>query len=548
MLRTTLFFTLLFGAVAAAQTTQPTYDIVIRNGKVIDGSGTPWFYADVAISEGKIAKIGDLRNAASKLLIDAQGRVVAPGFIDVHTHADDDLYKLPQAENFIRDGVTTIITGNCGGSVRDVAQYFENLRKRGVAVNVGTLYGHNTILRAVKGDKAGDLTPEQMTRARELLDKAMRDGAVGLSTGLIYTPGKWSSTEEIVELAKVAGKHRGIYASHMRSEGAGIIGAIDEALRIGREGGCRVQISHFKLPTDYSAKVGGTDATLSRVTAAREAGQEVWLDQYPYTASSTSISTLLPDWLLENGADEARKLLATDDGMARVLADMKDTYEVRRGRTSMAYVVIANAKNFPEYVGKNLRQIATMRKLGSAGELLRDAAADDGDEVTMEDQYRAALEIWSNGGASCVFHSMDEGNVEGILRHPLVGVASDSGVREWNAGQPHPRGYGTNARVLGRYVRERKLISLEDAVRKMTGMPAAAFRLSDRGRLIEGFAADVVVFDPASVTDKSTFEQPHAYSEGFDAVIVNGEVVFRDGKMTGTLPGRPVYGPGFDRP
>jgi N-acyl-D-amino-acid deacylase len=239
-------------------------------------------------------------------------------------------------------------------------------------------------------------------------------------------------------------------------------------------------------------------------------------------------------------------LLATEEGMARVLAGMKDTYETRRGRTSMAYVVIANAKEFPQYVGKNLQQIAMMRKLGTANELIRETASDDQSQVTMEDQYRAALDIWSKGGASCVFHSMDEGNVESILRHPLVGVASDSGVREWNVGQPHPRGYGTNARVLGKYVRERKLIPLEEAVRKMTAMPATAFRLSDRGRLLEGFAADVVVFDPATVTDKSTFEQPHAYSEGFDLVIVNGEAVLRGGKMTGGLPGQPIYGPARD--
>lgn len=534
-------------AAAAGQTTRPAHDILIRNGQVLDGAGNPWFYADVAIDGGKISAIGDLRDASGKVVIDAAGKVVAPGFIDVHTHADDDLYKLPQAENFIRDGVTTIVTGNCGGSVRDVAAYFENLSKRGVACNVATLYGHNTILRAVKGDRAGDLTDAQMQQARDLVDRAMRDGAIGLSTGLIYTPGKYSSTEEIIELAKVSAKHGGIYASHMRSEGAGIMAAIDEALRIGREAGCRVQISHFKLPTDYAARVGGTDATLARVVAAREAGQEVWLDQYPYTASSTTISTLLPDWVLENGSDEAKKLLATEDGLKRVLADMKEQYEVRRGRGSMAYVVIASAKEFPQYVGKNLRQIAIMRKLGDSTELLRDAKVEDESIVTMEDQYRAAIDIWSNGGASCVFHSMDEDAVANIMRHPLVGIASDSGVREFNAGQPHPRGYGTNARVLGRYVRQKKLITLEDAVRKMTSMPATAFRLHDRGRLAEGMVADVVVFDPQTVTDKSTFEQPHAYSEGFDAVIVNGKVVFRDGKMTGDLPGKPVFGPGWAR-
>lgn len=529
----------------ASVTLAADYDILIKNGKVIDGSGNAWFYADVAIKDGKIAAIGDLRDSTADKTIDAKDRVVAPGFIDVHTHADDDLYRLPQAENFIRDGVTTLVVGNCGGSVRDVAGYFDNLRKRGVATNVATLIGHNTVLRAVKGDKAGELTPEQMQQAKEIVDKAMREGAVGLSTGLIYTPGQWSNTEEIIELAKVAGAYGGIYASHMRNEGAGIMSAIDEAIRIGREGNCRVQISHFKLPTDYAAKVGGSDATLARVVAAREAGLEVWMDQYPYTASSTTISTLIPDWVLQPGRDEARKILEDPEQLPKVLETMKEQYETKRGRKSMSYVVIASTRENPEFVGKNLEQVARIIKYGKEKELLREAAS--GDTVTMEDQYRAAIQIYLNGGASCVFHGMDEDQVKNIMRHPLVGIASDAGVREFGSGQPHPRGYGTNARVLGRYVRELKLISLEDAIRKMTSMPATAFRFADRGLLRTGFAADVVIFDPQTVIDKSTFDQPHAYSEGFDAVIVNGKVVAENGKMTGTLSGQPLIHSGKPR-
>lgn len=541
-LASSLILGLCVSGAAVAQATRPAHDVLIRNGRVIDGTGNPWFYADVAIDGDRIAAIGDLRDATAKLVIDAQGKVVAPGFIDVHTHADDDLYKLPAAENFVRQGVTTIVTGNCGGSVRDVAQYFDNLQKRGVGLNVATLYGHNTILRAVKGPAAGDLTPEQMAQAKELMDKAMRDGAIGMSTGLIYTPGRWSSTEEIIEIATAAAKHGGIYASHMRSEGNGILDAIDEALRVGREAGCRVQISHFKMPTDVAARMGGSDVTLARVVAAREAGQEVWIDQYPYTASSTTINTVLPDWLLEDGPDAAKAMLADEASLARVLEDMRKTHEVGRGRKSMAYTVIASCKAFPQYVGKNLQQIAVMRKLEGAGELLKPDAAADTSTVTMEDQYRAAIAIYLAGGASCVFHTMDEGQVENIMRHPLVGVASDSGVREFNAGQPHPRGYGTNARVLGKYVRERKLIGLEEAVRKMTSMPALAFRLHDRGVLRAGAVADVVVFDPDTVADRATFDAPHAYAEGFACVIVNGTPVIRDAAMTGALPGRPVRG------
>jgi N-acyl-D-amino-acid deacylase len=446
--------------------------------------------------------------------------------------------------------VTTLVCGNCGGSVLDVAGYFAQLREKGSAVNAATLIGHNTILRKVKGNKSGELTPEQMEQAKQLVERAMLDGAVGMSTGLIYTPGQWSKTEEIIELQKVAAAHGGIYASHMRNEAGNIVDAIDEALRVGREARCRVQISHFKLPADIAKKLGGSDVTLGKIVAAREAGLEVWMDQYPYTASSTSISTMLPDWLLENGADEAKKLLADEPGLARVLASMKDNYEIKRPRKSLAYAVISSCKAHPNYVGRNVQEIAQVMKLkrerGGDVELLS-ANPEKLPPVSMEEQYRAVIDIYLSGGAGCVFHSMAEPEVENILRHPLVSVASDSGIREFGSGQPHPRGYGTNARVLGVYVRERKVITLEDAIRKMTSQPATAFRMRDRGLLREGFAADVVVFDPAAVIDKATFEQPHAYAEGFRYVIVSGKVVLNPEGMTEARPGVPILGPGVEK-
>ena len=339
------------------------FDLLIRHGHVIDGAGNAWFSADVGINADHIAWIGDLHDSTADKEIDATNLVVAPGFIDVHTHADTDLYHLPEAENFVRDGVTTIVTGNCGYGVRDVAEYFDHLKQKGTAINVATLIGHNTILRAVKGDKAGDLTPEQMAKAKDLVAKAMCDGAVGMSTGLIYTPGMWSKPEEIIELQKVAASFGGIYTSHMRSESTEIMDAIDEALRVGREAHCRVEISHFKLPHDVSVRIGGSDATLKRVLDARASGEEVWLDQYPYTASSTSISTMLPDWVLENGGDKARELLKSDDGLKRVLAEMKHNNEVSRHRTDMTYAVIASCSAYPQYVGRNIKQVAQMIKL-----------------------------------------------------------------------------------------------------------------------------------------------------------------------------------------
>ncbi|MEA2710737.1 MAG: N-acyl-D-amino-acid deacylase [Phycisphaerales bacterium] len=544
-------------ALAANPTTKaaidPDHEIVIRNGRIIDGSGNMWFYGDVLVRGGKIAAIGKVEAKPGAETIDARGLIVAPGFIDVHTHADSDAIG-SRCENFIRDGVTTLVIGNCGGSPRDIGTYFDRVREKGSGCNVAALIGHNTVLSATKGDAAGDLTAQQMTKAKEIVAKAMRDGAVGFSTGLIYKPGTYSNTEEIIELAKVSGEFGGIYATHMRDEGTNILGAIDEALRIGREAKCRVEISHFKLPRDVAQTIGGADATLGKVMAARAAGQEVWIDQYPYTASSTSLSTMLPDWVFDKGNDEARVRLADPEQVKKIVADMRQNHEIRRKRTSLAYAVIASSRAEPTLAGRNMLEVAQLFKLREqnksnlgAPELLSNDPAKL-PAVTMEDQYRAVIDIARRGGASCVFHTMDEEEVEDILKHPLVSVASDSGIRAFGTGMPHPRGYGTNARVLGRYVRERKLITLEDAVRKMTSLPASAFRFADRGLIRAGYVADLTIFDPETVSDKATFEQPHAYAQGVRHVIVNGRLVLEGGEMTGLLPGGPVYGPGMSDP
>jgi N-acyl-D-amino-acid deacylase len=525
------------------QAATPEHDLVIRNGRVVDGTGAASFVGDIAVRDGRIAAVGTIARGPARSEIDASGLVVAPGFIDVHTHVDGDIHRLPQAENFVRDGVTTIVTGNCGYSVDDVKGYFNRIRKDGAAVNVATLIGHNTVLRLVKGDKAGELSPQQMEQAKAVVERAMLDGAVGMSTGLIYTPGTYSSADEIIELQRVAARQGGIYATHMRSEAAGILPAIDEAIRIGREANSRVQVSHFKLPADVARTLGGANVTLQRVVDARASGLEVWLDQYPYTASSTSISTLLPDAFLEQGQNEAREQLKDPAVYERVLAQMREQQEVRRKRTHMAWVVVASCRAFPEYDGRNVREIAQIRKHRAGGatpELLVDAGAPL-PPVTMEDQLRTVLDLFMSGGASCVFHTMNETEVETIMRSPLVAVASDSGIRDFRVGVPHPRGYGTNARVLGRYARDRKLLTLEEAVRKMTSLPALSFRFHDRGVITAGNAADLTLFDPETVMDKATFEEPHQYAEGIVHVIVNGTFVLRDGQMTGRLPGGPVY-------
>ena len=546
----------------------PAHDLILRGGRVVDGTGNPWRYADVGIDGDRITEIGDLSDRTAIDEFDARGLVVAPGFIDVHTHVDDDIHKYPLAENFVRDGVTTIVSGNCGGSVLDVRRFFDRLENEGSAVNNATLVGHNSILREVKGASvAGKLTDAQMTRAKELVATAMRGGAIGFSTGLIYTPGTWSDTDEIIEMAKVAGAMGGIYATHMRSETGEILAAIDEALRVGREARMRVEISHFKIGTATALRFGrgetikaGSDVTLQKVLDARAAGEEVWLDQYPYTASSTTLSTLLPDWVLEKGGDAAQQALRDPEQVKKVLADMRENQEVRNKRTDLSYAVVASAPKHPELDGMSIKQIAQRAKFRvdhpDGVELLAptttptEGAPRDGHrwasaDVTMDDQYRAVIGLYLEGGASCVFHSMDEIEVGNIMRSPLVGVASDSGVRVFGQGVPHPRGYGTNARVLGRYVRDLHVISLEEAVRKMTSMPATAFRMTDRGTLRVGAFADVTVFDAGTVADRSTFDKPHQFPVGIRAVFTNGTPVFDGDKMTGAKPGKPIRGPAY---
>jgi N-acyl-D-amino-acid deacylase len=536
------------GCAAAEKADEPKFDLVIRNGQVLDGSGSPAVAADVGIRDGKIAAVGAIPKDAGLREIDAKGMTIAPGFIDVHTHADDDVLTMPHAENFIRDGVTTIVNGNCGGSVRDVGEYFRKVQDKGAAINVATLIGHNTILKATKGDRKGDLTAAQMAEAKEIVRKAMLDGAVGMSTGLIYPPGQFSSTEEIIELQKVAASFGGIYASHMRSEGSNILAAIDEALRIGREANCRIQISHFKLPADAARKIGGSDVSLGRVISGRNAGQEVWLDQYPYTASSTSITTLIPDEYIADGVQTAQKRLRDDPKEIEKLVEMmRQQHEVRTGRKHFGYVVIAACSAHPEYAGQNiidLAKAAKLRKERPNAELIG-LPSNQIPEPTMEDQIRMIVDIFAGGGAQCVFHTMNEKEVENIIANPLVSIASDSGIRKYGSGAPHPRGYGTNARVLARYVREKKIITLPEAIRKMTSMPAQAFRFKDRGLLKPGYAADIVIFDPEKIADTATFEKPHQYPIGIDRVFVNGKVVFEEGSMTGALPGQVIRGPGY---
>lgn len=510
-----------------AQTGEP-YDLVIINARIVDGTGNPWFRGAIAIKDGKIAQVGRVEKAATKHVIDAKGQIVAPGFIDVHAHTED-IFGNPTAENFVRMGVTSLITGNCGGSATDVREFLGRFKTKPLAVNLGTLIGHNSVRQKVMGLENRDPTADEQAKMNALVEQGMKDGAVGFATGLIYVPGTYSKTEEVVELAKAASKYGGTYASHIRDEGTEVVKAVNEAINIGEQANMPVEISHFKISS--KALWGQSDTTIGLVESARKRGLQVTVDQYAYPASSTSLDSRMPTWAIAGGRDEGKKRLADPETRKKIVQEIKDDLKEKKFK-DMSFAYVASYRPKPEYNGKNIAEITQLAK----GKKKLDAQID---------QF---IEMYEAGGAQMVYQVMNEDDVQKIMRQPFTMIASDSGVRTFGSGVPHPRGYGNNARVLGRYVRELKIIGLEDAIRKMTSLPAQTFNLRDRGQIREGFAADIVIFDETMVGDKATFEAPHQYAVGFSTVIVNGEVVFDGAKMTGKMPGNPMYGPGLAGP
>lgn len=500
-------------------------DILVTNGKIIDGTGNSWYYGNLAIKDGKIIKAGRDINMTAKKIIDAKGLIVAPGFIDVHTHLEDDEKKEPNATNFIMDGVTTCITGNCGSSNVDIGRYLRWIDSLKLSINTATLVGHNDVRKSIMGRANRDATPEEMKKMEELVEKAMKDGAVGLSTGLIYIPGTYTKTPEIVSLAKIAAKYDGVYATHMRDEGDSVVFAIEEALTIGREAKIPVEISHFKLSGQHNW--GRSKETVPMIEAARKEGIEVTIDQYPYTASSTSISTLIPDEILADGQDSIKARLQRPAIKKYVIRSMLARLKKRKLK-HFSYAVVAYFSPDTTYNGKSIEQINLMK----------------GRKHKAKAEAETVIDLMMAGGASAVFHGMSEEDIKRIMQYPFNMFASDASIRVFGLGSPHPRGYGTNARVLAKYVREEKVISLEEAIRRMTSLPALKFQLKDRGLLREGYAADIVIFDEKEVKDVSTFEKPHAYSRGFHYVIVNGVVTVENGKHLGVRAGRALYGAG----
>ncbi len=514
-----VFLLLLF--LCAAPVHAADFDFLIRNARVVDGTGNPWFRADVGIRNGRIAAVGDLRSAAAPRILDARERVLAPGFIDVHTHVEGAVEKIPSGDNYLMDGVTTIVTGNCGGSMRDLGAWFTELEKLRIGLNLASLIGHNTVRSQVMGAANRPATPEEIARMQELVAKNMADGAVGFSTGLIYIPGTYSTSDEVVALARSAAQFGGVYASHMRDEGDKVIDAINEAVRVGRETGMRVQLSHFKI--DNRRLWGSSEKTLALVEKSRRDGIDVVVDQYPYDRSSTNLGITLPSWALADGSAKIKERLSDPATRARIAKEMAARLKAL-GHKSYAYAVVAACQSDHSIEGKSITEINVLR----------------GRRKNVKNEIETILDLQANGGAQMVYHSMGEKDVDRIMRYANTAIASDGGIREFGAGMPHPRSYGTNARVLARYVRERSILTLEDAIRKMTSLPARTFGFRDRGLLREGYWADLVLFDPARVHDKATFQQPHQYTEGFDLVLVNGEPVVEEGKRNTARPGQIV--------
>jgi N-acyl-D-amino-acid deacylase len=507
-----------------------SYDLVIQNGLIVDGTGSESYTGDIAIRGTRIVKMGSIKKSNAAKTIDASDLVVSPGFIDVHTHCDRGIKRVPTVDNYILQGVTTVIGGNCGGHRFPLAKLFEDLENNGISVNFGSLVGHNTIRREVMEFKMEEPTGEEMTQMKALIDQEMKSGGLGFSTGLSYLPGIYSKTEEIVELASAVSPYNGVYASHIRDQAQHITEAIEEAILIGETNSLTVQISHIKLADDEVW--GETERITKPVEDARARGVAVFLDQYPYTATSSGLTSSFPSWVFEGGRDRFLERMTDPEVYAKVKAYIIDRrLTSTKGINKLETIYIANSRNYRDYEGKNLQQILLAEGL----------------EPTISNGADLIITIEKNGGASCVFFQMDEKDVEDLMKLPYNMHASDGGVQEIGRGVPHPRNYGTFPKVISYYVRERGVISLEEAIRKMTSLPAEAFQLKNRGLLKEGMYADICIFDLHDFKDAATFAEPHQYSRGLSYVIVNGKIAIQDYKHTHANSGMILYGDGKNR-
>ncbi len=513
-------------ALSGCSVAPPAYDMVIRNGSIVDGTGAPAYPADIAVSGGKIVRIGDLENANAKRTIDANGLVVAPGFIDLHTHADRNILENPDAENYLHQGVTTLLAGNCGNSPAHLEPFFQSVEKTGIALNLGMLIGHNDVRKEIMGNDNRAPTGDELVRMEGLVKEAMDDGAFGLSSGLIYLPGTYSETGEVIALAKVAGGEGGIYATHIRNEFDLIIGAIEEAITIGREADIPVEIAHFKVADN--TMWGDSVITLGLVEAARDEGLDVTIDQYPYTAGSTGLANVLPAWARAGSKEDFQARLDDPETRARIKTDTIAKLNGARAAGDLSRIVVASFEDHPEYDGKTMADITRMHGL----------------EPTVENGAEVAMDILYDGEGSAIYFMMDEEDVVRIMQAPFTSIASDGSAVPFGKNVPHLRNYGTFPRVLGDYVRKQHVLTLEQAIHKMTAMPAGRIDLADRGTLKEGMVADIAIFDPKTVNDNHDWAHPHQYATGFSYVIVAGVPVIDNNLRTAAFPGKVLRRPG----
>ncbi|HYI13484.1 MAG TPA: D-aminoacylase [Thermoanaerobaculia bacterium] len=522
-------------------TTLSTLDLKITNGRILDGTGSPWFRADLGVRGNEIVAIGDLTNVAATQTIDAGNRIVAPGFIDLLSWAQYAAISDPALEPHVRQGITTAIAGEgySPGPRRPdqlkgdeqwarLGDYLDQLDRQGAAINFALLVGSANPRQMVIGDVNRRATAEEMQQMEAIVEQAMRDGAVGISTSLIYVPAMYQPTEELINFSRIAAKHGGMYFSHIRDEGDRIDAALDEAFLIGRETGIPVNIWHLKI--GGRPNWGKMPAIIAKIAAARAEGLDVSASVYPYAASSTGLSTLAPDWAMDGGYRAFRKRLQNPDDRARIAEALRAQF-ARRGERGI-YVSQIFGSAHDQYEKKFIEEIARM--MGTTPE-------------------EALMTLFAENEISprVIYFSMNEDDVRYALRHPFVSVGTDasppSEQQRTENTSVHPRAYGTFPRVLGRYSRDEKLFPLEEAVRKITSQAALRAHIFDRGVLRSGMKADIVIFDPEKVRDLSTFEDPHHYSVGIDDVIVNGVAVLREGKITGAVPGKSIRGRGYEK-
>lgn len=522
------------------------FNVIIKNGHLVDGTGNPWFEADIGIKSGKVLEIGDLGSEDASRIINAKGLVVSPGFIDIHSHSEYSLLVNSKAESKIRQGVTTEVNGNCGDSPAPMegmtaeaaeeakeykldvdwstlGEYLDRLERQGIALNVAQLIGHGTIRTAVMGYENRLPTPEELTRMKELVAQAMEDGAFGMSTGLFSLPGGFADTEEVIELCKIVAEYGGVYTSHIRGEGDPLIEAVAEAIEIGEKANISVQISHHK--TCGIENWGKLKKTLRMMEEARSRGVDVTCDVYPYTACGADLASMIPNWTHEGGVHRLRERLRDLKIRERIKKEMLEGlpgWESTVKQSGWGRIRVIGWKEHKEFEGKTIAEIAELKGVDPFVLTF---------DLIIKKQSPELIDL-----------AMSEEDIYAVIKHPLSMVGSDGwalapyGVL--GESKTHPRSYGTYPRILGKYVREEKVLTVESAIRKMTSLPAQKLGLRDRGMIRGGMWADVVVFNPKMVMDKATYEDPHRYSQGIVYVLVNGEIVVDRGGHTGAIPGK----------